>query len=130
MDARPWQVLSRTTVFRGGPIDEIAVEAVRLPDGRIIDDYFTIRLTDYVLIYPEWDDGTVSMLWQYRHGLRRFCLGFPGGAIERGETPHAAARRELLEELGCEATQWFPLGAFTTNGNQGCNQAHLFRASG
>lgn len=28
---------------------------------------------------------------------------FPGGGIRRGETPEAAARRELREEAGCEA---------------------------
>lgn len=41
-----------------------------------------------------------------------------------------AARRELLEETGYEATEWHSLGAFGTNANQGCNAAHLFRATG
>ena len=41
-----------------------------------------------------------------------------------------AAGRELLEETGYEATGWHSLGAFTTNANQGCNVAHLFRATG
>jgi ADP-ribose pyrophosphatase len=126
----PWEVLSRKTVFRGGPIQDIAIETVRLPGGRVIDDYYAIRLPDYVLIYPEMSDGTLRILRQYKHGLRRACLSFPGGAIEAGESPETAARRELLEELGCAADQWHSLGAFTANGNQGCNTAHLFRATG
>lgn len=121
-------MLSHNGVFRGGPIQEIAVESVRLPDGRVIDDYYAIRLPDYVLIYPEMRDGTVQLLRQYKHGLRRVCLGFPGGAMEEGESPLDAARRELMEELGCVADKWHSLGAFTNNGNQGCNTAHLFRA--
>src|SRR4051812_3808736 len=85
--SREWEVLERKTVFRAGPIQEIAVETVRLPDGHIIDDYYAIQLPDYVLIFPEMEDGSIRMLRQYRHGLRRVCLGFPGGAIEPGETP-------------------------------------------
>ena len=125
-----WEVLDRKTVFRGGPIQEIAVETVRLPDGRLVSDYYSIRLTDYVLVYPEMADGRVCLLRQYRHGLRRVCLGFPGGALDPQESPLDAARRELLEELGCEADEWHAVGALATNGNQGCNTAHLFRASG
>jgi len=96
----------------------------------VIDDYYSVRFADYVLVYPEMEDGTIRMLQQYRHGLRRSCIGFPGGSVEPGESPGDAARRELLEELGLVASDWHPLSALTTNGNQGCNRAHLFRASG
>jgi ADP-ribose pyrophosphatase len=125
-----WRTLSRRTVFAAGPIKEIAVETVQLPDGQIVGDYYQIRLPDYVLIYAEMDDGTVPMLRQYKHGLRRVCLAFPGGAIGDAESPLDAARRELREELGCEADGWDSLGAFVTNANQRCNTAHLFRARG
>jgi 8-oxo-dGTP diphosphatase len=30
----------------------------------------------------------------------RFAWNFPGGSVRRGETPEAAARRELAEEIG------------------------------
>src|SRR4051794_30294373 len=128
-DGVTWRVRERRRVFAGGPIREIAVETVELPDGRVIHDYYQIQLLDYALIFAELTDGTVPMLRQYKHGLRRICLGFPGGAIEAGEAPLAAAQRELREELGCESDAWQPLGAFVTNANQHCNTAHLFRAS-
>jgi ADP-ribose pyrophosphatase len=130
MTETTWRVLSRRTVFQGGPVKEIAIETVQLPDGRVIDDYYSILLGDYVLVYPEMEDGTIRMLRQYRHGLRRSCIGFPGGALEPRESPVDAARRELFEELGCAAVEWSSLGTLTTNGNQGCNRAYLFRATG
>lgn len=129
-DLTYWRTLHHETVFAGGPIKEIAVERVRLPDGRTIPDYYVVRLPDYVLIYAQTDDGTVPMLRQYKHGVRRVCLAFPGGAIEQAESPLAAARRELLEETGCEAAEWHRLGSFVTNANQGCNVVHMFRATG
>jgi ADP-ribose pyrophosphatase len=117
-------------VFRGGPIRDVSIESVCLPDNRVVPDYYVIRLPDYALLYVEMEDGRVPMFRQYKHGPRRVCLTFPGGAIEDGEQPIEAARRELMEELGCVAAHIESLGALVTNANQGCNTAHLFVARG
>jgi len=127
---RPWHTLSRRRLFSGGPISDLSVETVRLPDGREIDDYYSVRMPDYVLIYAEMRDGSVPLLRQYRHGPRRVCLTFPGGTIDGAESPLDAAQRELLEELGATAGAWQSLGSYVTNANQGCNTAHLFLATG
>ncbi|MGH9373473.1 MAG: NUDIX hydrolase [Vicinamibacterales bacterium] len=125
---QPWIVKSRRRVFAGGPIREIAVEHVVLPDGRELSDYYAIVLSDFALVFATSEDERALVLRQYKHGLRRTCLAFPGGAIDRHESPLAAARRELLEETGYESEQWRSLGSFVTNSNQGCNAAHLFVA--
>lgn len=127
---RLWQTIRRNTVFSGGPVREVAVESVRLPNGRTVDDYYVVRFPDYVLVFAELRDGTVPLLRQYKHGPRRECLTFPGGTIEEGEAPLEAARRELLEELGLAADGWLSLGAFVANANQGCHTAHFFHARG
>ncbi|PPQ27869.1 NUDIX hydrolase [Rhodopila globiformis] len=40
----------------------------------------------------------------------RSAWSFPGGGIRRGETPAAAARRELIEELGLTGGHLTPVG--------------------
>lgn len=127
---QPWKTLKREPLFSAGPIKEVVRETVLLPDGRIISDYHTAVMGDYALVYAVTRDGKVLVLRQYKHGPRRVCLTFPGGYVAPGEDPAAAVERELLEETGYRLTTITPLGSFVANANQGCNTAHLFRASG
>ena len=129
-DHKPWTVAGRRSLFAGGPVAEIAAETVQLPDGREIPDYYRITLRDYALIFAATTDDRVLLLKQYKHGPRRVCVTCPGGALEDGEPALDAARRELLEETGYTSNDWTSVGGFVTNGNQGCNTAHLFVAEG
>ena len=127
---KPWTTLDRRVEFSGGPIREIVRETVQLPDGRIIHDFYTARMGDYALVYAVTTEGKVLVLRQYKHGLGRVCLTFPGGYVAPGEDPAVAAERELLEETGYRGGKLTSLGSFVTNANQGCNTAHLFRVDG
>ncbi len=56
-----------------------------------------------VVVLPILDDKRILLIRQYRHSVGRYLWELVAGRIEPGETPLAAARRELEEETGFRA---------------------------
>ncbi len=79
---------------------KVAKEKCELPNGKVIDDFYTLWQPDWVLILARTTDGKWVMTEQYRHGTGKIALEFPAGIIDKGETPEEAAIRELQEECG------------------------------
>lgn len=62
--------------------------------------FFVIEVPDWVNVVAETEDGRVLLIRQFRPGVGGVRLEIPGGVIEPGEEPAAAAARELREETG------------------------------
>jgi ADP-ribose pyrophosphatase len=125
-----WEVRRRRVVYSGPPFLEVALEEVRLPDGRIVDDYHQIAAGTFANIVAETTAGDILLLRQYRHGIRRVALSVPGGRIEAGELALAAAQRELLEETGYAAESWRELAGYYLSCSYGFAYHHFFHAVG
>ncbi len=69
-------------------------------------DVFVFTCSDWCNVIAETEAGEVVFVWQYRFGTDALSLEIPGGVIDDGESPEAAAIRELREETGYEAASF------------------------
>jgi ADP-ribose pyrophosphatase len=87
---------------------DVIHDEVRLPDGTETDfDY--VSEPPAVVVLPLTPAGEVVLIEEYRHAVDRVNRGLPAGSVEEGESPRAAARRELAEETGYSADTLAPL---------------------
>ena len=96
---KPWKILNSEYLVNA-PWLKVAKETCELPNGKVIDDFYTLWQPDWVLILARTAEGKWVMTEQYRHGTGKIALEFPAGIIDKGETPEQAALRELQEECG------------------------------
>jgi ADP-ribose pyrophosphatase len=92
------------------PYVRVIEKDVDLGGRRGVETFWSVRTDGYVAVVAATPDGRIPLVRQYRPAVEANVLEFPSGGIEPGEAPEEAARRELLEEAGCEAGELVPLG--------------------
>ncbi len=105
----PWRTLSSRVVYENAWI-RVREDQVIRPDGRagiygVVDP---LRVATGVVALD--DQGRVTLVGQFRYPLGRYSWEIVEGGADPGETPLAAAQRELREEAGLVAGEWAPLG--------------------
>ncbi|MEM9694137.1 MAG: NUDIX hydrolase [Myxococcota bacterium] len=98
--------------------------------GKAIDEYHLISTSPWVATVAVDESGCLILVEQYRHGAGRLSLELPAGVMEAGEAPAEAARRELREETGYDATSFEPLLEVCPEPARNRTRAHLFVATG
>lgn len=124
---RPWKTLSKKTILDHGKFLKVEEHRIELPDGQIIPDWTWVIIPDAVIVLPRMVDKHFLIFRQTKYALG-ISLATVGGMLETGEEPLSAAKRELMEEMGCEAAEWVPLGCYVLDPNRGVAKVSYFLA--
>jgi ADP-ribose pyrophosphatase len=127
-ELRPWKTLSRKTLLVHSKFLTVESHAVELPDGQVIPDWPWLIIPSAAIVLPVTPGGEFLCFRQTKYAVSGTSLAPVAGMLEPGEGPLQAARRELLEELGCEASGWVDLGSYVLDPNRGIASLYLFLA--
>ena len=123
-----WRELERETIA-DGRIFTVERSMAESPVDGAPRAFHRIRSVDWAQLLPVTRDNEAVLVRQYRHGAQRITLEMPGGLVDAGEDPAAAALRECLEETGYRARVARPLGVTNPNPALFTHRLHSFYAA-
>lgn len=116
------------TVFKGKLL-KVYVKKERLPNGYLAT-FEMIKHPGASLIVPFLDKNTVILLRQLRPVIGSYIYELPAGTLDKGETPLACARREIIEETGYSAKRLTFLGSIYPVPGYSTEKIFIYKAEG
>ncbi|MCX6784355.1 MAG: NUDIX hydrolase [Candidatus Komeilibacteria bacterium] len=99
-----WQKTAEKLIVNG--YRKIILKSFILPNGRS-EDFEIFKEGQAVCVVAITSDNQVVLAKQFRPGPEKVLLELPGGAVDAGETPQQAIKREFLEETGYDGNFQF-----------------------
>jgi ADP-ribose pyrophosphatase len=120
--------VSSAVAYKGGLLT-VKRDEVRLPDGHPAWREYVVH-PGAVVILVFVDDDTILLERQFRYPKHRHFIELPAGKLEPGEPPLATAQRELVEECGFEAAEWWKIATLDPCIGYSTEVIHMYGARG
>ncbi|MBL0408024.1 NUDIX hydrolase [Microvirga aerilata] len=103
--SNPWETLSSQRFYESRYVN-VDQDEVRHRSGKV-HSYTALLFRIYgIAVLPIFDDGSTTLIGQYRYVSRRYTWELPRGSGPKTTEPLETAKRELQEETGAHAGQW------------------------
>jgi ADP-ribose pyrophosphatase len=93
-------------------------------------EFYYAHTLGAVFVIPEFADGRLLLLRQFRYLNQRESLEFVGGGVKAGQNHEEAAQAELLEEAGFLVNELIPIGWFNPMNGASDEECYVFIARG
>jgi ADP-ribose pyrophosphatase len=121
-----WTVKSSEQLYKDDFV-ELRVDDAVGPDGKPSARAVATLLPGVAVMALD-AEGFVHLVRPFRYAVEHESIEVVNGAIDEGEEPIEAARRELREELGIEAGEMLDLGPLDAVTSQAVAPSRLFLA--
>ncbi len=124
----PWTIVSSETKYKN-PWIEVVEDKVIRPDGKP-GIYGVVNLAHGkgVCVLAIDEKNFVYLTHEFKYASGKEHLEGVAGGLDAGETPLEAAKRELKEEAGIEASEWLDVGSVEPFTGIFKHEVHLFIA--
>lgn len=96
---KEWKTISSKLIVNHERF-KLRQDEVKLPTGKVIDDYFFSQIPDGALVVALTSKNEIVLVSQYKHANSMITLEAPAGGLDVNEDPEKGALRELIEETG------------------------------
>ena len=122
-----WEKTVESQIVFEGRIITVRLDKAQLVNGRITGRE-VVEHPGGVAILPLYDDGTVSVVRQFRYPFQEVVTELPAGKLEKGEDHRLAALRELEEEVGAHCGRLTYLGCLYASPGFSTEVLHMYLA--
>lgn len=122
------KTVSRDEIYQGAIIS-VVKDTITLPNGKTAERELVLH-NGAAAVVPVDEEGNIFFVRQYRHSTGKELLEIPAGTLEAGEDPLECAKRELEEETGYKASEFYHIFSIYTAVGFCTEKIHIYLAKG